>query len=59
MDQKQNCRMVLASIGYGNTQVTALDLHHITFPGITVPGGKGIDLNRYEGTKDQLKAEWK
>jgi lysozyme len=26
--------------------------------GITVPGGKGIDLNVYDGTQDQLKAEW-
>jgi lysozyme len=28
-------------------------------PGITVPGGKGIDLNTYDGTRDQLIAEWK
>jgi lysozyme len=32
------------------------DPHYV--PGITVPGGKGIDLNRYEGTRDQLIAEW-
>lgn len=28
-------------------------------PGITVPGGKGIDLNVYNGTQEQLTAEWK
>lgn len=27
-------------------------------PGITVPGGKGIDLNVYDGTKAQLEKEW-
>lgn len=27
-------------------------------PGISVPGGKGIDLNVYDGTKEQLTAEW-
>ena len=27
-------------------------------PGITVPGGRGIDLNIYNGTKEQLTAEW-
>lgn len=27
-------------------------------PGITVPGGRGIDLNVYDGTKEQLTAEW-
>lgn len=27
-------------------------------PGITVPGGHGIDLNVYNGTKEQLAAEW-
>lgn len=26
--------------------------------GITVPGGKGIDLNVYDGTIEQLKATW-
>lgn len=27
-------------------------------PGITVPGGRGIDLNVYNGTHAQLKKEW-
>lgn len=27
-------------------------------PGITVPGGHGIDLNVYDGTREQLTAEW-
>lgn len=27
-------------------------------PGITVPGGKGIDLNVYDGTREQLAASW-
>lgn len=27
-------------------------------PGITVPGGKGIDLNIYNGTRKQLEKEW-
>lgn len=27
-------------------------------PGITVPGGKGIDLNVYNGTLEQLTKEW-
>lgn len=27
-------------------------------PGISVPGGKGIDLNVYNGTAEQLAAEW-
>lgn len=27
-------------------------------PGITVPGGKGIDLNIYNGTREQLASEW-
>lgn len=27
-------------------------------PGITVPGGKGIDLNVYGGTREQLAEEW-
>lgn len=26
--------------------------------GISVPGGKGIDLNVYDGTRDQLASEW-
>jgi lysozyme len=29
-----------------------------SIPGITVPGGKGIDLNVYSGTREQLKQEW-
>lgn len=27
-------------------------------PGITVPGGKGIDLNAYNGSQEQLAKEW-
>lgn len=27
-------------------------------PGITVPGGRGIDLNIYGGSKEQLSQEW-
>lgn len=27
-------------------------------PGITVPGGKGIDLNVYDGTLEDLQKEW-
>ena len=27
-------------------------------PGITVPGGKGIDLNVYNGTQEELTASW-
>jgi GH25 family lysozyme M1 (1,4-beta-N-acetylmuramidase) len=30
--------------------------HHV--PGITVPEGRGIDINHYDGTPDQLAAEW-
>jgi GH25 family lysozyme M1 (1,4-beta-N-acetylmuramidase) len=27
-------------------------------PGITVPGGKGIDMNSFDRTEEELKAEW-
>src|SRR5262249_30704042 len=29
-----------------------------TVPGITCSGNSGIDLNVYDGTQDQLKADW-
>ena len=27
-------------------------------PGIRIPGGSGIDINHYDGTEEQLRAEW-
>jgi lysozyme len=58
---------------YGSKAVTqrswsALWLHQYTgdglgptphnVPGITIPGGKGIDINSYDGDEAKLRAEW-